>query len=518
MLFRGGAMFHMEERTLPRYRTTGSSAQSVLSHVPNMHRAGAVVSIQLIERAHEPGLACLVACVEQVAPVIRGRREIHQHHTALLVVKPRPIKAFEQRHGGADKVRSVSSGIRQAHGGMVAIKRPRRRKPVGHHEHRNMRCHQVLTAEFLPGMSANHVHGFERFNVQKLLSLLSTSRVEYSHISMTREAPISCRTIRLMAILALALLMAPLAVGAQQPSGKRRIAVLGLNSAPPASALPPVVAAFHQRLGELGWVEGQNLTIEWRWAEGRLDRFATLVEEMVRLPVEVLVVPNQTTAGVAQKATTTIPIVIMAGGDLAQSAPSLAQPGGNVTRMANLNTELSTKRLELLTHMIPGLTRVAVLRGLASQTLTLQAMEVAARALGVQLQVLQARDAPEIDQAFAAAVREGAGALMAFGDGGSFVPYAAKIADLALTHRLPSAFTGRGFVEAGGLMSYASSPSERGQRVAVYVDKILKGAKPGDLPIEQSTTFEFVINLKTAQALGLTIPPVVLFQATEVIR
>jgi putative ABC transport system substrate-binding protein len=322
----------------------------------------------------------------------------------------------------------------------------------------------------------------------------------------------------LLVALALNLLVALVAAVAQPRPKLSRIAVLGLSSAPPASALPRVVAAFHQRLGELGWVEGQNLTIEWRWAEGSLERFATLVEEMVRLPVEVLVVPNQTTAGVAQKATTTIPIVIMAGGDLAQSAPSLAQPGGNVTGMANLNLELSTKRLELLTYIIPGLTRVAVLRGHGSQILTLQAMEVAARALGVQLQVLQARDAPEIDQAFAAAVREGAGALMVFGDGGSFVPYQAKIVDLALTHRLPSTFTGRGFVEAGGLMSYASSASERGQRVAVYVDKLLKGAKPGDLPIEQPTQFEFVINLKTAQALGLTIPPLVLFQATEVIR
>jgi putative tryptophan/tyrosine transport system substrate-binding protein len=330
--------------------------------------------------------------------------------------------------------------------------------------------------------------------------------------------PASRSPTMLLVALALNILVALVAAVAQPRPKLSRIAVLGLSAAPPASALPRVVAAFHQRLGELGWVEGQNLTIEWRWAEGSLERFATLVEEMVRLPVEVLVVPNQTTAGVAQKATTTIPIVIMAGGDLAQSAPSLAQPGGNVTGMANLNTELSTKRLELLTYIIPGLTRVAVLRGHGSQTPTLQAMEVAARALGVQLQVLQARDAAEIDQAFAAAVREGAGALMVFGDGGSFVPYQAKIVDLALTHRLPSTFTGRGFVEAGGLMSYASSASERGQRVAVYVDKLLKGAKPGDLPIEQPTQFEFVINLKTAQALGLTIPPLVLFQATEVIR
>jgi putative ABC transport system substrate-binding protein len=323
-------------------------------------------------------------------------------------------------------------------------------------------------------------------------------------------------TFALLFTLALGLLVAPLVAAA--PAARARIAVLGLTSAPPASALPPVVAAFQQRLHELGWVEGQNLTIEWRWAEGRLERFATLVEEMVRLPVEVLVVPNQTTAGVAQKATTTIPIIVMAGGDLAQSVPSLARPGGNIMGMANLNAELSTKRLELLPHVVPGLTRVAVLRGQASQTPALQAMEGAARVLGVQLQLLQARDLTEIDQAMAAASREGAGALMVFGDGGSFLPHRAHLADLALQYRLPSIFTGRAFVEAGALMSYGTSPSERGQRVAVYVDKLLKGAKPADLPIEQPTTFEFVVNLKTAQALGLTISSTLLFQATEVIR
>jgi ABC-type uncharacterized transport system substrate-binding protein len=330
--------------------------------------------------------------------------------------------------------------------------------------------------------------------------------------------PTSRSPAMLIVALTLSILVALVAAIAQPRAKPARIAFLGLTPAPPASALPAVVAAFQQGLRELGWVEGQNLTIEWRWAEGSLERFATLVEEMVRLPVEVMVVPNQTTAGVAQKATTTIPIIIMAGGDLAQSVPSLAQPGGNITGMANLNSELSTKRLELLTQAIPGLTRVAVLRGLASQTLALQAMEVAARALGVQLQVLQARDPTEIDQAVAAAIREGAGALMVFGDGGSFFPHRAHIADLALTHRLPSIFTGRAFVEAGALMSYGTSPSERGQRVAVYVAKLLNGAKPGDLPIEQPTQFEFVINLKTAQALGLTIPPTLLFQATEIIR
>jgi putative tryptophan/tyrosine transport system substrate-binding protein len=159
-----------------------------------------------------------------------------------------------------------------------------------------------------------------------------------------------------------------------------------------------------------------------------------------------------------------------------------------------------------------------VLRGLARQTLELQAMEAGARALGVQLQLLEARDPTAIDQAFAAAISEGAGALVVFGDGGSFFPHRAHIAELAVTHRLPSIFTTRAFVAAGGLMSYWPSPSERGHRIAAYVDKILKGAKPGDLPVEQPTQFELVINLKTANALGLTIPPTLLFQADEVIR
>jgi ABC-type uncharacterized transport system substrate-binding protein len=326
----------------------------------------------------------------------------------------------------------------------------------------------------------------------------------------------------LLVALALSLLVALVAAIAQPRAKPARIAFLGLTPAPPASALPPVVAAFQQHLRTLGWVEGQNLTIEWRWGEGSLDRFATLVEELVRLPVEVMVVPSQVTAQLAQKATTTIPIIMVGGGSLAQNVPSLARPEGNVTGFANLAPELWTKRLELLTHVVPGLTRVAVIRGLFPATLELEAIEVAARALGVELQVLEARDSAEIDQAFAAAVGAGAGALVGgLGGGGPLSTsgsYGAKIAELAVTHRLPSISGGRAFVEAGGLMSYGPSPVERGQRLATYVDKLLNGAKPGDLPIEQPTQFEFAINLKTAQALGLTIPPSVLFQATEVLR
>jgi putative tryptophan/tyrosine transport system substrate-binding protein len=239
---------------------------------------------------------------------------------------------------------------------------------------------------------------------------------------------------------------------------------------------------------------------------------------MDHLPVDVLVVPNRITALIAQQATTTMPIIIAGGGALAHRVPNLAQPGGNVTGFASLGPELAPKRLELLAHVVPGVTRVAVLRGLAGQDLERQAMEAGARALGVSLQHLQARDPTEIDQAFAAAIRERAAALVVFGDGGNFFAHRAQLAELALTHRLPSIFAGREYVEAGGLMSYAPSPAERGQRLAAYVDKILKGVKPGDLPIEQPTTFEFVINLKTAQILGLTIPPTLLFQATEVLR
>jgi putative ABC transport system substrate-binding protein len=191
---------------------------------------------------------------------------------------------------------------------------------------------------------------------------------------------------------------------------------------------------------------------------------------------------------------------------------------GPGTGFAGFNPELSTKRLELLTQVIPGLTRVAVLRGLASQTQALQAMEVAARALGVQLQVLEARTPTEIDQAVAAAIREGAGALVGFADGGFFFQHRAQLAELALKNRLPSIFGARAFVEAGGLMSYGTDTSDRGQRLAAYVDKLLNGAKPGDLPIEQPSKFEFVINLKTAQALGLTLAPTLLFQATEILR
>jgi putative ABC transport system substrate-binding protein len=266
-------------------------------------------------------------------------------------------------------------------------------------------------------------------------------------------------------------------------------------------------------------VEGHNLTIAWRWTEGNLDQFATLVAEVIRLPVEVLVVPNTATAQIAKKATSTIPIVVVGGGALLESGliASLARPGGNVTGIAALGPEITPKRLELLKEAVPEVTRVAVLRGLAPQVRELQAMEVVTQSLGIELHRFEVRDPSEFDSTFAAMTRAQAQALFVFGDP-FFVPYRQQIIDLAAQYHLPSICPGRQYAEAGCLMSYGFNQPDIGQRIAAYVDKILHGAKPADLPVEQLSRFEFVINLKTAQVLGLTLPPHLLVLADEVIK
>jgi len=320
-------------------------------------------------------------------------------------------------------------------------------------------------------------------------------------------------------LVVLTVLVLPLLATAQRPVQIRRIAFLGFGP-PPSAAVPnPFVEVFRQALHARGWVEGHNLAIEGRWTEGNLDQFATLVAEVIRLQVEVIVVPNATTAGIARQATSTIPIVVVSGGDLATSPliASLARPGGNVTGIANLGPEVSAKQLELLKEALPEVTRVAVLRGLASFTPALQALEVAARSLAMELHLFAVRDPSEFDSAFAAMTRAQAQALFVFGDP-SYFPYRQRIVDLAAQQRLPSICGGRLWGEAGCLMSYGPSNSGRGQQIAAYVDKILHGARPADLPVEQPMRFEFVINLKTAQALGLPIPPSILFQADEVIK
>jgi putative ABC transport system substrate-binding protein len=296
--------------------------------------------------------------------------------------------------------------------------------------------------------------------------------------------------------------MLPLFAAAQRPAQVRRIAFLGLNFPPSASDPTPFLDAFRQGLRDRGWVEGHNLTIEWRWAEGGLERFATLVAELVRLPVEVLVVPNVTTAIITKQATTTIPIVVVGGGSLLEAGlvASLARPGGNITGVHARARELAAKQLELLKQAGPGVTRVAVLGGLSWDRLPRELEEVA-RSLEIELHFFQVREPIAFDNAFAAMTTAHIHALLVLGDP-FFGPYLQRIAALAAQQQLPSICAGRSYVEAGCLMSYGFSQPDQGQRIAAYVDKILRGAKPADLPVEQPMRFTFVINLKTAQALG----------------
>jgi putative ABC transport system substrate-binding protein len=320
-------------------------------------------------------------------------------------------------------------------------------------------------------------------------------------------------------LVVLIVLVLPLLAMAQRPVQIRRIAFLGFGPLPSAAEPHPFAEAFRQALHDRGWVEGYNLGMEWRWTEGELTQFATLVAEVIRLQVEVIVVPNATTAQIAQQATSTIPIVVVSGGNLATNPliASLARPGGNITGVASLGPESYPKVLELLKQAFPEVTWVAVLRGLANQMQELLALERTAQALGMGLHLVEVREPTAFDLAFAAMTRVQDEALLVLGDP-FFFPYRQRIANLAAQHHLPSICRGRAYIEAGCLMSYGPSERELARQVAAYVDKILHGAKPADLPVEQLMRFEFVINLKTAQTLGLTLPPLVLFQADEIIR
>jgi putative ABC transport system substrate-binding protein len=325
----------------------------------------------------------------------------------------------------------------------------------------------------------------------------------------------------MMLAFTLSIFVAPLAAAAKQPAHVPRIAFLGYNFPPAASEPSPFLDAFRQGLHERGWVEGNTIAIEWRWAEGSLERFATLVTEVIGLQVEVLVVPNAQTAGIAKRMTTTIPIVVVAAGDLLDNGlvASLARPGGNVTGLTTMTTELTLTHLELLREALPEVTRVAVLQGLSSYSTsrTWPRMEATARSLGMELSLFEVREPTAFASAFAAMPAAHVDALLVLG-APFFAPYHPQIATLAAQHRLPSIGGGRRLAEVGYLMSYGASQRDQGQHIASYVDKILKGALPAELPVEQPMKFELVINLKTAQTLGLTIPPIVLFRADEVIR
>ena len=317
----------------------------------------------------------------------------------------------------------------------------------------------------------------------------------------------------------LGLLAESLVAEAQEPGKVPRIGIL-LPRTPSDGA--PSLQALLQGLRELGWVEGQNMMIEYRWAEGRSDRLPGLAAELVRLKVDVIHAGTTGAAMAAKNATSTIPIVMATGGDPVTLGlvASLARPGGNVTGLSySVSLETVGKQLELLKEVVPKARRMAVLSNPTnpSHVLALRQAGSVARSLGLQLQPLEARGPDEFDRAFATMARERAGALFVMPDP-VFGFERARLQALAVKSRLPAMYGLREFTEAGGLMSYAPDVRDNFRRSATYVDRILKGAKPADLPVEQPTKFELVINLKTAKALGLTIPPAVLARADEVIE
>ena len=323
------------------------------------------------------------------------------------------------------------------------------------------------------------------------------------------------RSIGLIVALALGILVAPLAADAQ-PAGKvYRIGYLGMFPAPPGRE------AFLQGLRDLGWIEGQKITIEYRYADGRLEQLPDLVAELVRLKVDLIVAVSPQPVQAAKEATTTVPIVMVAVADPVTYGfvTSLARPGGNITGVSLLLPELNAKRLELLREMVPKLSRAAVLWNATNpfRALDLKVAQAGARALGVTLQSLEVRGPDDFDRAFDAASRERTRALITLEDPLTFA-HRTRIVGLAAKHRLPAIYGLREYVDAGGLMSYAPILLDNFRRAATYVDKILKGAKPADLPVEQPTRFELVVNLKTAKALGLTVPQSVLIRADQVIQ
>ena len=330
-------------------------------------------------------------------------------------------------------------------------------------------------------------------------------------------------TLALLTALAFGILVAPLVAEAQPPTKVYRIGWLRPDSPPPPSApYPPHLEAFRQRLRDLGYVEGQNLVMEWRWAEGSEAWLPALAAELVRLKVEVIVVPGTDATLAAQHATRTIPIVMTGANDPVGQGlvASLARPGGNTTGLSNLGVELPGKRLEILKEAVPQSTRIAVLGNPADPAYepALYTATVAAQALGLHLHVVELRRAEELDTAFAAMIGVGVDALLVLGEPQVTDRLRGRIVDLAAQSRLPAMYDWRMYVDAGGLMSYGASLLDKYQRAAEYVDKILKGAKPADLPVEQPTKFELVINLKTAKALGITMPPSLLLLADEVIQ
>jgi putative ABC transport system substrate-binding protein len=310
----------------------------------------------------------------------------------------------------------------------------------------------------------------------------------------------------------------PLAARAQQPA----MPMIGYLDASTASERSQVLAVFRQGLSDAGYVEGQNVTIEFRWADGDYRRLPQLAADLVRRKVGVIVTPGTTAAALAAKATTdTIPIVFGVGQDPVKLhlVASLARPGGNATGVNFFSNELVAKRLALLRELVPAATRVAMLVNPANQSVetTVKDVETAARAMGLQIQILNTTSSREITAAFATFVRERPDALFVAGDS-LFTTRRVQLATLAVRHALPAIYSAREYCEVGGLMSYGSSPTDAHRQAGVYTGRILKGAKPADLPVVQASKFELVINAETARILGLTVPPTLLATADEVIE
>ncbi len=321
-----------------------------------------------------------------------------------------------------------------------------------------------------------------------------------------------------MSVLAGGLLAAPLVARAQQPP---RVAVIGVLNPGSVNPAPPMLAAFRQGLQQFGWVEGENIRLEQRYAEWNTERLPSLAAELVRLRPHVIFTWTQPAALAARQATSVIPIVIGAVTDFVAIglAESFARPSGNVTGMSMLGSEAEAKRLQLLKEMAPTISRVALLVDptLSSEKDYPIAFAEVARQLGVQLLRFDVQSPTDIEQALSAVRHARANAVLMV-DSSMLSTNQKRITELAIQNRLPAISRSPGFAQAGGLLQYGEDPRELARRAAVYVDKILHGAKPGDLPIQQPTKFELIINLKTAKALGLTIPPSLLARADQVIE
>ena len=326
------------------------------------------------------------------------------------------------------------------------------------------------------------------------------------------------RRIGLAVLLAISLLLAPLAAEAQQAGKVSRIGYILVGTPASTWKSDPHWLAFVQTLRELGWVEGRNIAVEFRSAEGQFERLPAVATDLARLKVDLIVVRYTRAALAAKQATTTIPIVMTAVSDPIGMGliASLARPGGNVTGLTTAAADLAQKRLELLKEMVPHLSRVAVL-GVTVQVRHWSEAQAAAQALGLTLLPVEVQPSEGYEGAFAKMAQARTQALEVFGDPFGPQENVRRFLALAAKHRLSAIYSGRRLVEASGLMSYAPDEVDSWRRAATYVDKILKGAKPADLPVEQPTKFELVINLKTAKALGLTIPQPLLLRADQVI-